>query len=342
MSLTIEQILASPEYYPLKFEGPNLVFVRMSRESYEQSIFTLPNRIVTQGQQAWAVPLGDIVRMVEEADNDLPSPKLIFQIAHCGSTLLSRAIDQAGHSLVIREPFALRQLTATPLSPNPAENKDRTRALKAVWYLLSRQFQSNETVIIKGNVPVNYAISELLEATSLASAVFLYSEFDDYMVAALKSDERRQWAQHVVQEMSPRIRSLAGFENIDAQSLSAANAVAVLWLSQINIYESMIRANTTMKSLSSKQLTDHPDMVLSACNEYFGLDIDASKQDSILQSKLFKRHAKNLDIEFSIEEHRANLIALKHKYEDEINDVREWCTTNQFVTSTSLEKSKLV
>jgi hypothetical protein len=342
VSLTIEQILASPEYFPVRFEGPNLIFVRMTRQTYLDSIFTLPNRIVTEGEQAWAVPLGDIVRMVEENKKELPSPHCIFQIAHCGSTLLSRSLDNPGDSLVIREPFALRQLTATPRSPNANQDKDRVRALQALWCLLSRQYQSNESVVLKGNVPINYSIPEIMESSPLSKGILLYSNFEDYMVASLKSDERRQWASHVAREMSPRIKAIQGMESLNIDSLTGAQAIAALWLSQIRLFEHAATVHPNLKPVLSDQLLESPSAVLSASVEHLALGITAEDQRRILESDLFKRHAKNPDMEFTIDEHRSQLLELKEKYSNEIAEVSTWCEANNYSTRSTLTQYALL
>lgn len=52
-----------------------------------------------------ALPLASLAPRASAAQ----STTWIFQMAHCGSTLLARALDDPGASLVLREPLSLRQ-----------------------------------------------------------------------------------------------------------------------------------------------------------------------------------------------------------------------------------------
>jgi len=308
----------------------------MSRSSYQQSIFTLPNRIVTEGSQAWAVPLGEVVGLVESSDISFPSQGCIFQIAHCGSTLLSRALDYPSRSLVIRESFALRQFTATPPSANPSQNKDRQRALCALWHLLGRQYQSSEVVLLKANVPVNYSLPEIIEIAPGMSGILLYSTFESYLLAALKSVERRQWANYVVREMAPRIRSIAGFESIDFESLGDGQAAAVLWLSQIAMFEAAIKNNAALRALCSDTLYTTPQQVLEASAKHLNISLVEPEIEQIVISDLFSRHAKMPEQEYSAEQRAIEDKQLTQQYQSEISEVKLWCEKGKFNTETSL------
>ena len=105
-----EVLFQRPDLYLLEFGGPNAYFVRMTRETYLRSIFMDRQRIVAASTQAWATPTGNLLSQYES--QSLPQPRLgyIFHLAHCGSTLLARALDHSSQLLVYREPSALRQL----------------------------------------------------------------------------------------------------------------------------------------------------------------------------------------------------------------------------------------
>lgn len=314
----------------------------MSRDSYKQSIFTLPNRIVTDGNETWAVPLAEVVGLVESSEVSFRSPSCLFQIAHCGSTLLSRALDMPGRSLVIRESFALRQFTATPLSPNSSQNNDRQRALKALWHLLGRQYDPSETVLLKGNVPVNYSLPEIFEVTPELAGICLYSKFDDYLVAALKSDERRMWVKHVAREMAPRIKLLGEFESIDFDSLEGGQSAAVLWRSQVRMFEDAIKSNTGLRALCSDQLYQNPRKVLRASAAHLNISLEESEIDDIVQSDLFKRHAKMPELEYSAEQRAIDEKELHSLYKTEVSATKRWCDKRALDTETHLGEKNFV
>jgi hypothetical protein len=330
MSLTAQTLLDSPDYFPLRFEGANLVFVKMARSSYQQSIFTLPNRIATDGSETWTIPFSQIVSIVEQSNLDLPSPSVIFQIAHCGSTLLSRALDQPQSSLVIRESFALRQYcAATPPVEQHAVNT-RKRGLNTIWTLLSRKYSANENVLLKTNVPVNYALTEINEYSPKLKGVLLYCSFAEYLVATLKSEQRRVWAKHVVREMAQKIRSLDTFSELALESLSAAQATAILWLSQIQYYNLAAKQNPSLLALNSKQLFEHPQSTLYACSKHLSLNIDRADSKRIANGEIFSRHAKTPELSYTNQQRIDDLTQLQVLYKNEIEQTLDLCELSGF------------
>ena len=330
MSLSARDILESPNYYPLRFDGENLLFVRMSRSSYQQSIFTLPNRIVRDGDSTWTVPFAELMDLVERSDQALEPPVFIFQIAHCGSTLLSQALDQPGDSLVIREPFTLRQFASMPAAEDAAGKNTRRRVLATLLYLYSRRYDMNEQVLIKANVPVNYALNEILELVAETKGILLYSEFEDYLLGVLKSHKRRMWAIHVVREAAARIRALKGFADVDFESLIPAQATAVLWLSQLNCYRAALenRSGSTkpgLRTLNSSQLFQQPASTLQAAKTHLGINMSTADIERVVNSDLFKRHAKNPEQPFSEEQRLEGLRKLQIRYRDKIDNTLSWC-----------------
>lgn len=332
MSFNPQTLLQSPDYFPLKFEGANLVFVKMTRSSYRQSIFTLPNRIVTHGNEVWSVPFAEIVNIVEQSNLDLPSPSVIFQIAHCGSTLLSRALDQPKSNLVIRESFALRQYCAAPLPIEDNALKARKRGLNALWTLLSRKYAADENVLLKSNVPVNYALTEINQQSPKLKGVLLYCSFAEYLVAVLKSEQRRVWAKHVVREMAQKIQAIDDFSTLDLASLSAAQATAILWLSQIHYYQLAVRENSELLALDSKHLFELPENTLFACSEHLSLNINEADSKKIAKGDLFRTHAKTPQLSYTNQQRIEDLSQLQVRYKKEIEQTFDWCEECEFDT----------
>jgi len=332
-SLSAQAILESPDYFPLRFEGANLLFVKMSRQSYHESIFTLPNRIVTDGNAAWRIPLAELVRLVtQERSNSSSSkatePSIIFQIAHCGSTLLSRALDVPATSMVIRESFVLRQLAAAPFTADPREQEVRARALSVIWYLLSRCYSENEPVILKANVPVNFSITEIMKAAPNTRGILLYSDFEDYLLSILKSDERRQWAVHVVRELASQINALDSFSHLALDRLNGAQAAAVLWYSQMHNMHLAQKNFSGLQSLNSKHLYQQPAATISASAKYFSLNLTDEQVKDIVQGQLFTEHAKMPGNTYSTKQRALDLQKLQQKHANEILESLDWCKNN--------------
>ena len=340
MALSAQAIIESPDYYPLKFEGSNLLFVKMSRDSYRDSIFTLPDRIVTAGDQAWSIPFAEIIMQVEQARMPLSSSAVVFQIAHCGSTLLSRALDQPSSSLVIREPFILRQFAAAPLGNTAAETTARQRALTVLLTLLNRQYTTNETVLLKANVPVNFVLEEILKAAPDTVGILLYSEFEDYVLAVAKSNQRQLWAQHVVAELANRIYKMDGLASVDLVSINGLQAAAILWISQIGSFENV--AGEALRPLRSDTLFNRPKEVLAASSQHLKIGLNTNEISNIVESDLFTHHAKNPQLPYSETQRKSDQEALLLRYKDQIDETIRWCGEQGLQLTTTLDDNSLL
>lgn len=323
MSLSQSDILSNPDYYPLQFEAGNLIFVKMSRQTYRESTFTLPSRIVTQGDQAWRVPFADVVALTEAAPS-MAESHCLFQIAHCGSTLLSKALDLYDETLVIREPFALRQLLSSPQTQDTAATENRTRALRAIWFLLSRRYATNAPVLIKGNVPFNFHLAELFETTSLSRGLFLYSDLEDYLLAVVKDENRCQWAQHVTVEMATHINALDQFAGLELAQLSPLRAAAVLWLSQQRLLQRALEQSLKLKPIQSKALFTEPVGTVKECATTLGLAYSKQDSEQLRAGELLKTHAKVSQQAYSSDIRQQELVQLKSAYQNELDETQAW------------------
>ena len=193
MSLTIDDLFASPDHYLHSFEGDAAVFVPMDRAAYHRSIF-LDGRISPAGAGSMRLPFGTLA-----GQGRRPSATgWIFHVAHCGSTLLARALDQLSSNMVLREPLALRQLALTP---------DAER-LAVTVAMLSKRYRAELPTIVKANVPVNFLLPNLVEADREARAIFLYCGLRDYLLAILRNDKHRAWVRNVTGQLRANLADI--------------------------------------------------------------------------------------------------------------------------------------
>ena len=109
MTVTLQDILSDPGVFIHEISGDEAIFQLMTREDFARSTF-LDARIRHGGRPNFRVPLAALLAAEDRAGRAVPRLGWIFHVAHCGSTLLARALDRPGRSLVLREPAALRRL----------------------------------------------------------------------------------------------------------------------------------------------------------------------------------------------------------------------------------------
>jgi hypothetical protein len=275
MPLTIDDLFASPDHYLHSFDGDAAVFVPMDRAAYRRSIF-LDTRISAAGTGSMRMPVAAL-----DAGAGAPlATGWIYHLAHGGSTLLARALDFHGRSLVLREPLALRQIALAP---------DAAR-LKIVLAMLGKRYDSNLPTIVKANVPVNFILPEIAAFNPQAHAIFLWSRLEDYLPAILRSHEHRRWVRTVTGLLAAHLGDLS--------ALSDAECAAALWLGQMRAFAAAMVMLPEARSLESEMLFNTPADTLAAAGDCLGVAMGPGDVGSIVAGPLFARHAKRPETAF--------------------------------------------
>jgi hypothetical protein len=267
MPLTPAAIAASPDHYLHSFEGADAVIVPMDRAAYTRSIF-LDARIAPASEGAALVP----VAALADAGTPPPATAWIFHFAHCGSTLLARALEALSTGLVLREPMALRQL---------AFALDAAR-LRLVLAMLGRRYApSDPPTLIKANVPVNALLPAIAAADPKANAVFLHLGLEDYALALLRSPQHRGW-----------VREMAGRFAGAPQGASDTASLAALWLWQMRAFAAALDAMPNACTLDAERFYADPGTTLDALAPRLGLAADPARIAEVVAGPLFGTYSK--------------------------------------------------
>lgn len=258
IDLTIERLFASPDHHLFAFEGDVAVFRTMDRGAYHRSIF-LDQRIAAVNSDEVRVPVEALTAFRDSHGIAAPTTAWIFHVAHCGSTLLARALDRPDGNLVLREPRPLRQLG---LTRDPAGEAWRAR-LRLAAALAGRRYRPDAATIVKANVPVNFIAADLLALDPSAPAILLYFPLRAYLLAVLRSPAHRQWVVNVTTQLQP-----AG------AGLDVAERAAALWLAQMHIYADLLTRYPGTRSLNADELLGAPRPALAAAAAHFGATAD--------------------------------------------------------------------
>lgn len=316
MHLTIADLLASPNHFLSHFEGDQAVFLEMDRAAYARSIF-VDRRIAPASQRVVKVGADRLAAVADSGQGVAPGPGWIFHIAHCGSTLLARALDHA-NSLVIREPVTLRQLGVE------AANGQRGRAwqtkLDLAAKLLARRYAPDAPVIIKGNVPTNIIVPDLMAISPSSPAIFLHYPLENYLLAILRSPNHRNWVESVTSELGPALVSEIG----DDQAMTPATRAAALWVVQMRIYAAALAQYPHTVSLDADALFQNPETALAAAFSYFGIGAGAADVKEVMASGLFATYSKNPSITFDNAMRLERQAVVRSEMASEISIARAW------------------
>lgn len=272
MSPTPAAIAASPDHYLHSFDGTDAVIAAMDRAAYQRSIF-LDARISPASEEAMRVPVATLVAAA-------PPPQTtgwIFHVAHCGSTLLARALEAVSSGLVLREPMALRQLA---FAPDPAR-------LRLVLAMLARRYGGEEPTLVKANVPVNALLGAIAAADPAAPAVFLHLGLEDYALAVLRSPQHRGWVRQIAAQFAGA-----------APGASDAACLAALWLWQMRAFAAALDALPHAVTLDAERFYADPAGVLAALAPRLGRTADPARIAEVTAGPLFATYSKRPGVAF--------------------------------------------
>lgn len=322
MQLKIGDLFAGPDHYLYAFEGDQAVFLDMDRAAYERSIF-VDGRIQPASKRMLRVPVAPLVAFNDQRQpGSPPASGWIFHVAHCGSTLLARALDRPGRSLSIREPMPLRQLGVEAACGRPPAD-DWAARLRLARTMLGRRYANEEGVLVKANVPVNAILPALTAGRPDVRAVALYFPLESYLAAILRSPNHRRWVESVTAEMAGAIDP----ELIGLDQPTTAQRAAALWLFQMRAFERLLADCPQAFSLDADTLFDAPRDSVSAAADLFGAPFDAKALDAVVEGPLFARYSKNPDVAFSNSDRRARRADALDSLSDDLRSARMFVET---------------
>lgn len=301
MSLTINDLFASPDHYLHSFDGDAALFVPMDRAAYHRSIF-LDGRISPAAEGTMVLSAATLTQQPRIA----APTAWIFHMAHCGSTLLARALDDPSASLVLREPLALRQ---TALSPE-------AKRLALVRAMIGKRYRSDAPTLVKANVPVNFLLPHLTAADPDARAILLYLPLRAYLLAILRSDNHRTWLRNVTTQLAPYLGDLS--------SLNDAERAAALWLAQVDAFTRALTEMPHARALDAELFFSDPVAILTLAADHLGVPVSAATLEATVAGPLFATYSKNPTLAFDNAARIARSAEVERAIAPELDAAQSW------------------
>ena len=301
MSPTLDDLYASPDHYLHSFDGESALFVAMDRAAYHRSIF-LDRRISPAANRTMRVAVAALTGTPRP-----PAPTAwIFHMAHCGSTLLARALDDPGASLVLREPLALRQ---TAIAPDAAR-------LALVLAMAGKRYRSDAPTLVKANVPVNFLLPQLVEADASARAILLHLPLREYLLAILRSDNHRTWLRNVTGQLAPYLGDLSRH--------SDAERGAALWLAQVDAFARALVRMPHARALDAEIFFAAPAAVLQAAAVHLDVAIPGPALAALATGPLFATYSKDPSRAFDNAARIARRAEVERAIAAELDEAQAW------------------
>ncbi len=332
----LDAIAASPRFYPaeLKLEGkpgdraPAISFVEVGQDTYRRSSF-LDHRMHREPRQKTIVC---DARQLLDRYPGAPASHVgfIFHVAFCCSTLLARYLELLPGVFVLKEPFIPTQLAELNRVPWPSDSGlDSKDATRLCVRLMARTFNPGDRVIAKLADQCN-AIAGALMAASMSSpdaprAVFLGLELRSFLLAGLKTDQRRAWVRRRA-ELARQDVAPSPLADTDPKALDDAQACAYLWLANGVLLQKLIAEAGPDRILvvDGESVSDNPQHVVREIAEWLGLSPSDSELGTAISDQTAGRYSKDPSQEFSREHRQADLAAVYAKFGNEVESGLRW------------------
>ena len=313
MNREIDALFQSPALHYLAGQQDQALFLRMDRNSYYRSVF-----LDARAKSLTPTPIVHPLKPLLDAAGVQPSPpppSWIFHMAHCGSTLLAKALDRPGSTLVLREPPPLRQLGIEAASGR-RQHRWETR-LSLAHKLASRRFEPDEQIIIKANVPVNFLIEDIVKLEAETRAIFLYFAFEPYLLAVLRTETHKTWVERLSAQIEPALVALVG----ECPARDTAERAARRWLAQIVIFNASLETIPGSLNISADRFFADPFPVAEAAARHFGVSAFSSGREIDM---LMAHYSKEPDLKFSERDRRMREDADRSRLAESLERGRNW------------------
>lgn len=295
-------------------------FVRLPAAVLREAPF-LDERLRPTGERVRR-PLAEVL-----GEDGAAAPALVFHTAFCGSTLLARALDVAGRTLVLREPGVLVRLPNLKRERHPSalDAGQWQRLVGGTLKLLGAAGVAGEQVVVKLPNVANNLISEMLLASRARRAVLLYSDLRSFLVSVLKKGELgRAFARRLALLFSldlPQVRDTTARELLQMTDLQMAAAV---WLMQMELLAQGMRAAPgRVGTLETNRFLNQPKRALTAVAAWLELGLDEAAVDAVVAGPVFKRNSKIEEQAFDVARRNEEASAIEKVYGADIDRVVE-------------------
>lgn len=194
--------------------------------------------------------------------------------------------------------------------------------------LTSRSYGASEHAVIKLTDSCTSLLPTLLGRYRDSKMLLLYSDLESFLVAMLRSPERREYARNMLTRARMDLSAVGMGRIWTDEPLNDGRAVGMIWLSLMYPFlRLLLSATQKVRSLRSDAFFSAPLQTLISLDRFFGLDIGESRLQAHLDTGVLLQHAKDAANPFDVEQRKASQEAAAVRFGNEIADAVQWVTT---------------
>ena len=310
----------SPDYLLQSLDVVNRrgLVVKLTEADYRRTAFLDERAFTADTHGAW-FPL-DLL-LTEMADIKADPAHFIFQVGHCGSTLVSKLLAELPGCFPVREPITLLMLALErrelerPVSRLSAATWDKLLLMSRT--LLSRTYRSGDRAIIKATSACGNLVEPLLWQNPASRALFMHMNLEVWMATMLRTEVNRENGRSFAQAWLMDLHALTGRKSIVLASLSDAEQFAINWLSNMLCFQraEQLYPQQIMR-LDFEAFLRAPAERLTDIGRFFGHD--TARAAELAAGPLMKSYAKNPSKPYDSDMRRKELEEIRQRGAAEI------------------------
>jgi len=312
----IDALASSPDVFIHDFDvaGDRALIIRLLAEQRRKASF-LDDRVLGPGVEGGWAPWRD----VEPTARRAPQAKanFIFHIGHCGSTLVSRLIEDTTGVRSLREPGALRTLASID-----ADIRDGL----ALWSEadFEKRLRLYLNIASKGAPTIIKATSwcgDLANRTN-GAAVFCYSKPDAYIATMLGAANNPIDLKLHAPIRLRRLRRLCGAEVARLADLAPGELAALSWAAETATIAAEDKAR--FHAIEFDAFLQRPADGIAAAMAHLGLPADSGRIKAALAGPLMRTYSKDSAFDYTPEDRRSILAEYRAAQATEIARGMKW------------------
>lgn len=301
--------------------------VRVNEGLYREVSF-LDDRMFTPNMEGYWFPLDAVTEAL--IGPALPAPHYIFQVGHCGSTLISRLLAELPGNLPVREPITLLALAIVlrELDKPPARVSEEQwkQLLDLTKRALSRTYRSGDRAIIKATSTAGNLVETLVQDPETAPQMLLiYITLESLLATMLRTPDLRDSIHADSPHWVTDFCRLTGRDDIQLSELSDAQQIAVKWLTLMLLFT---RATATAPShvylLNFDDFLKNPASELDSSVAHFRLNATTDQIGKLVTGPLMRSYSKIPTQTFNPDQREQELREARQRFHDEIQSGLRW------------------
>ena len=339
-NLTLSELLKDPLYFPFQLiSGRKIGYLRISEDTFIKSPF-LDTRILQgiEGKFLYANSI-EVANSLREAKINVTKDLIhIFHISHVGSTFVSKLLESANETKVLREPNILRDFTREYSEINRFSSEYKKYELDALLNGILKSFVSGKQskVVIKhtsGNLslPIGYNDIENINQKE----ILLYTNLEKFLSHSITSDGLRVDAEDNVKTRLRYFNKICLSNSFNLYDLKPIEKVSLIWMVEFSrmLSRKISNENALIINFDYDFKENNKEETIRKIIEYI-FDGDANNIDEIMNSKDWNINPKN-GKEFSFQDREEaiikNYLSSKIEIEKAINWVESICKEEPYL-----------